>query len=208
MVFVIDNSGSMGGPSMAQAKASLIYALDRLDPADRFNVIRFDDTMDVFFPDVVAADREHVTAAKTLVSNLEATGGTEMIPPLRAALRDATPDAKDTLRQVIFLTDGAIGNEQEMFNTLTAHARPLARVHGRHRLGAQLLSDDASGGTRARHLHQYRIGRAGRGPHARTLRQAREPGRHRHEGRLRPGASGSHARPPARRLSRRAGDAD
>jgi Ca-activated chloride channel family protein len=120
VVFVIDNSGSMGGPSMAQAKASLIYALDRLDPADRFNVIRFDDTMDIFFPDVVAADREHVTAAKTLVSNLEATGGTEMVPPLRAALRDGTPEAKDTLRQVIFLTDGAIGNEQEMFSTLTA----------------------------------------------------------------------------------------
>ena len=44
VVFVIDNSGSMGGPSMSQAKASLIYALDRLDPMDRFNVVRFDDT--------------------------------------------------------------------------------------------------------------------------------------------------------------------
>jgi Ca-activated chloride channel family protein len=127
VIFVIDNSGSMGGQSIAQAKASLLYALDRLDPADRFNVIRFDDTMDIFFPDVVPADREHVTAAKTLVSNLEANGGTEMIPPLKAALNDATPDAKDTLRQVIFLTDGAIGNEQEMFDVLT-------RTRGRSRV--------------------------------------------------------------------------
>jgi Ca-activated chloride channel family protein len=76
---------------MDQAKASLIYALDRLDPADRFNVIRFDDTMDIFFPDVVPASRENVVAARTLVGNLEATGGTEMIPPLRCATRRPTP---------------------------------------------------------------------------------------------------------------------
>ncbi len=53
-IFVIDNSGSMGGTSMVQAKASLLYALDRLKPADRFNVVRFDNTYDVLFPDSVA----------------------------------------------------------------------------------------------------------------------------------------------------------
>ncbi|MBV9561118.1 MAG: marine proteobacterial sortase target protein, partial [Bradyrhizobium sp.] len=42
VVFVIDNSGSMGGTSIEQAKASLIYALGRLQPNERFNVIRFD----------------------------------------------------------------------------------------------------------------------------------------------------------------------
>ncbi|CAN5443472.1 marine proteobacterial sortase target protein [soil metagenome] len=119
-IFVIDNSGSMGGPSMNQAKASLQYALDRLDPADKFNVIRFDDTMDTVFADAVEASPENINYAKTFVGRLEATGGTEMIPPLRAALRDARPDAKDRLRQVVFLTDGAIGNEQEMFDVLSA----------------------------------------------------------------------------------------
>ena len=44
VIFVIDNSGSMGGTSITQAKASLIYALGRLQPTDRFNVIRFDHT--------------------------------------------------------------------------------------------------------------------------------------------------------------------
>ncbi|MGE0005295.1 MAG: marine proteobacterial sortase target protein [Parvibaculaceae bacterium] len=119
VVFVIDNSGSMGGPSMSQAKASLIYALDRLDPMDRFNVIRFDDTMDVLFPDTVMASRDNVLAAKNFVGRLEASGGTEMIPPLRAALRDARPDERSTLRQVVFVTDGAIANEQEMFEVLS-----------------------------------------------------------------------------------------
>ena len=127
VVFVIDNSGSMGGPSMSQAKASLIYALDRLDPLDRFNVIRFDDTMDILFTDTVTASRDNVQSAKSFVGRLEASGGTEMIPPLRAALRDARPDDQTMLRQVVFITDGAIANEQEMFDVL-AMMRGRARV--------------------------------------------------------------------------------
>lgn len=119
VVFVIDNSGSMGGPSMNQAKASLLYALDRLDPMDRFNVIRFDDTMDILFTDTVTASRDNVQTAKNFVGRLEASGGTEMIPPLRAALRDQRPDDQTMLRQVVFITDGAIANEQEMFDVLS-----------------------------------------------------------------------------------------
>ena len=125
VIFVIDNSGSMGGTSMVQAKASLIYALGRLRPADRFNVIRFDDTMDTLFADTVPADGEHLGRARTFVSALEARGGTEMVPPMRAALTDRRGSdggfvRQDFVRQVVFLTDGAIGNEQQLFDTIAA----------------------------------------------------------------------------------------
>jgi Ca-activated chloride channel family protein len=118
VIFVIDNSGSMGGPSMDQAKSSLVYALSRLDPADRFNVIRFDDTMEQLFQSAVQASRDNIDLARSFTRKLEAEGGTEMVAPLRAALADSDPQSKDYLRQVIFLTDGAIGNEQEMFDIL------------------------------------------------------------------------------------------
>ncbi len=117
-IFVIDNSGSMSGDSMPQAKASLIYALDRLQPGDRFNVIRFDNTMDLVFPNVVEATRENIDFARTFVSRLDANGGTEMLAPLAAALNDQTPDDNGFLRQIIFLTDGSIGNEQQMFDMI------------------------------------------------------------------------------------------
>ncbi len=68
VIFVIDNSGSMGGTSIIQAKASLTYALGRLQPNDRFNVIRFDHTMDVLFPHPVPADAEHVASARMVLS--------------------------------------------------------------------------------------------------------------------------------------------
>jgi Ca-activated chloride channel family protein len=119
VIFVIDNSGSMGGTSIAQAKAGLLYGLRRLQPNDRFNVIRFDHTMDVLFADVVPADSEHLAQAEAFVTALQAQGGTEMIPPMRAALTDRQADG-NTVRQVVFLTDGCIGNEQQLFDTITS----------------------------------------------------------------------------------------
>ena len=119
-IFVIDNSGSMGGISMTQAKASLLYALDRLKPSDRFNVIRFDNTYDVLFSDSVPANTENVARAKAFVSALDARGGTEMVPAMKAALTDARATESNLLRQVVFLTDGAIGNDQQLLDTLAA----------------------------------------------------------------------------------------
>jgi Ca-activated chloride channel family protein len=120
IVFVIDNSGSMGGTSIAQAKASLLYGLAHLKPGDRFNVIRFDHTMDVLFADTVPADAEHLDRAKAFVSALQASGGTEMVPAMKAALTDRRDGDRSWLRQVVFLTDGEIGNEQQLFDTIAA----------------------------------------------------------------------------------------
>src|ERR1700761_6216915 len=121
VIFVIDNSGSMGGTSIMQAKASLTYALGRLQPNDRFNVIRFDHTMDVLFPGSVPADAAHISRATSFVSALQAAGGTEMVPAMRAALTDNDASSgSNYLRQVVFLTDGDIGNEQQLFETITA----------------------------------------------------------------------------------------
>lgn len=126
-IFVIDNSGSMDGPSMAQAKEALLLGLDTLTPQDRFNVIRFDDTFDMLFSAAVDADPEYLDRAKRFVASLSASGGTEMIPPLKAALYDRGGNDENRLRQVVFITDGAIGNEQGLFETLNRH-RGKSRV--------------------------------------------------------------------------------
>lgn len=119
MVFVIDNSGSMGGDSLREAKTSLLHALKTLRPQDHFNIIRFDDTMTQLFDHSVAATPDQVALASRFAAGLEADGGTEMLPALKAALADATASGgNDVLRQVIFLTDGEISNEQEMLSAL------------------------------------------------------------------------------------------
>lgn len=126
IVFVIDNSGSMGGMSILQAKTSLLFGLDHLQPGDSFNIVRFDDTMETVFPAAVQANGENIARAKAFVFGLEARGGTEMLPAMRAALTDNS-GRTDTLRQVVFLTDGAIGNEQQLFDAIVA-GRGRSRV--------------------------------------------------------------------------------
>ncbi|NLS17553.1 marine proteobacterial sortase target protein [Rhizobium sp. P40RR-XXII] len=125
VVFVIDNSGSMGGTSIEQARASLDYALSRLEPNDRFNVIRFDDTMTKFFPDSLTATSDNIASARRFVTGLEAAGGTEMLPPLHAALNDS--HQANGLRQVVFLTDGEVNNEQQLLDAI-AQSRGRSRI--------------------------------------------------------------------------------
>ena len=125
VVFVIDNSGSMGGTSIEQARASLDYALSRLEPNDRFNVIRFDNTITKFFSDSVMATAENIASARRFVTGLEAAGGTEMLPPLQAALDDS--HQASGLRQVVFLTDGEVSNEQQLLDAI-AKSRGRSRI--------------------------------------------------------------------------------
>ncbi len=114
-IFVIDNSGSMSGDSMDQAKQGLLLALDRLAPTDEFNIVRFDDTMELVFQAAVPANEQNLARARRFVSNLEANGGTEMLPALQAALVDNDRKNTEEVRQVVFITDGAIGNEDQLF---------------------------------------------------------------------------------------------
>jgi Ca-activated chloride channel homolog len=119
MIFVIDNSGSMSGKSMDEAKASLLNALSTLRPQDQFNVIRFDDTMTQLFEANVSASPEMIAKAQEFTKGLQASGGTEMLPALKAALASASSrkDGK-AVRQIIFLTDGSISNEKEMIEAI------------------------------------------------------------------------------------------
>jgi Ca-activated chloride channel family protein len=118
-VFIIDTSGSMGGPSIEQARQALVMAIDRLRPSDSFNVIEFNSTASRLFPRSRRADRDAVAEAKAWVRKLESTGGTEMLPALQLALENV--DAQASLRQVVFMTDGQVSNEQQLFAYLRAH---------------------------------------------------------------------------------------
>ncbi len=115
-ILVIDTSGSMGGASIRQAKAALRRALDSLGAGDRFNVIQFNSNTDQLFSDSRPANATNLAIARRYVDGLRAGGGTEMAPALAAALQAPTHDG--WLRQVVFLTDGAVGNEAALFGLI------------------------------------------------------------------------------------------
>ncbi len=116
LIFVIDTSGSMHGTSIEQAKRALTLALDGLKPTDRFNIIQFNSITHSIFPQSVTADSGRVRTAKSYVRSLKANGGTNMRPALEKALRATTSETH--LRQIIFITDGSVGNEQELYKLI------------------------------------------------------------------------------------------
>lgn len=118
VIFVLDTSGSMGGASIRQAKEALELALARLEPQDRFNVIEFNSSAQALFEAARAADADNLRAATRWVRALEARGGTEMAAALDLALDGA--ERPERVRQVIFLTDGAVGNEEHLFGLIRA----------------------------------------------------------------------------------------
>jgi Ca-activated chloride channel homolog len=116
VIFIIDTSGSMGGESIVQAKASLIFALDHLNTQQKFNIIEFNSIHRSLFTQSKPATIEYKQQALAFVKSLQASGGTEMAPALREAL--TFPVDPEYLRQVIFITDGAVSNENELFNII------------------------------------------------------------------------------------------
>jgi Ca-activated chloride channel family protein len=117
-ILIVDTSGSMKGPSMEQAKLALGHALGTLGARDRFNVVEFNSVTRPLYTAALPATAENVAHAQSWVRGLEAGGGTEMAPALQFAL-----DGRDTpgyLRQVIFITDGAVGNEEALFKLIEA----------------------------------------------------------------------------------------
>jgi len=116
VIFIIDTSGSMGGASIQQAKASLQMALKRLSNKDRFNIIAFNSSYSNLFYTPMYATKSNRQIASTFVHRLGAGGGTNMAPALEEAL--STKSEEGFLKQVLFITDGAVGNEDALFKLI------------------------------------------------------------------------------------------
>ncbi|MBO1255457.1 marine proteobacterial sortase target protein [Alteromonas sp. 5E99-2] len=115
VIYVIDTSGSMEGPSMTQAKQALSFAVNQLSPSDIFNIIQFDSKSETMWTQSQQASAQTKRQATQYISRLRADGGTEILPAMKLALENQY-ETENRIRQVIFITDGAIGNETELFS--------------------------------------------------------------------------------------------
>ena len=116
VVFILDRSGSMGGVSIRAARSALDAAIDRLAAQDRFNLIRFSNDTDTLFDQAMPASDTNRLFAKLFLRDTTADGGTVMRPALHAALNGDAAEGR--LKQVVFVTDGAVSNETELFRDI------------------------------------------------------------------------------------------
>jgi Ca-activated chloride channel family protein len=114
--FVLDTSGSMAGPKLAQAKKALQFCLANLGADDRFEIVRFSTEAETFFAGLVPADRTHLARALEFVDSLRPMGGTAIGDALGQALALRGGEGGGSRPyQVIFLTDGqpTVGETRE-----------------------------------------------------------------------------------------------
>ncbi len=115
-VFVLDCSGSMSGWPIEVAKRAMSRALTHLKPDDTFQIIRFSESASSLGAAMIPATAENVARGLQFVQSLHGSGGTRMVEGIKAALDFAHDPSRE--RVVSFMTDGFIGNENEIFSAV------------------------------------------------------------------------------------------
>ena len=117
MVFVLDTSGSMTGIPIEASKTFMTRALANLRPDDYFRIIRFGSDASEFASRPVRATAANVRSGLAFVKGLSTGGGTEVRNAISKAF--SMRQAADTMRIVVFLSDGYIGNEADVLRLIS-----------------------------------------------------------------------------------------
>ena len=108
-VFLLDRSGSMGGPRIEKAKDALILFLKSLPEDSYFNVISFGSSQQKMFNKSKKYAKDTLDKAITSIRPMGANlGGTVIYEPLREILEEKVN--KGYPKHVFLLTDGGVSN--------------------------------------------------------------------------------------------------
>ncbi len=122
LIFVVDNSGSMHGTPIDTAKGTVRKALENLGPRDSFQIIRFSEQASALGAAPLANTPSNIKRGVQYIDDMHGTGGTQMIEGIKAALgmpkNAGIERSADSMRVVLFLTDGYIGNETQIFGEI------------------------------------------------------------------------------------------
>lgn len=116
LVFVLDTSGSMHGIPLDTARGAIRRALAEVGPDDTFQIISFAGTATQLAEAPLTNTAENRERALQFLDSTQGGGGTEMLAGVTAAL--ARPADPKRLRMVLFMTDGYIGAETQIFSAI------------------------------------------------------------------------------------------
>jgi Ca-activated chloride channel homolog len=119
LVFVLDTSSSMRGAPLTKAKELVRRMLWTLRADDTYQIVRFADRSSALGPAMIANKPKNIGLTLDWLGKLEAAGGTEVVEGISAAL--ALPHDPLRVRLVVFVSDGYVGNEDEILATVGKH---------------------------------------------------------------------------------------
>ncbi len=109
--FILDVSGSMGGHKIATLADGVNRVLGKMNPADRFRIVTFNNSARDFTGGYVTATAENVQNWIARIKGLQAEGGTNLFAGLEEGYRRLDDDRTSG---VILVTDGVanVGNTE------------------------------------------------------------------------------------------------
>jgi Ca-activated chloride channel family protein len=100
---VLDRSGSMAGDRLGGAILALLGLVDRLDPADNFGLVAFDDRVELTVPAGALADKR---AARRAIAAVAARGGTDLSAGYLRGVQEARRVTGPGGATVLLISDG------------------------------------------------------------------------------------------------------
>jgi Ca-activated chloride channel family protein len=117
--FLLDCSGSMEGDSIREAKSALEISLRALPEGSYFNIVRFGSQYESLYRAARELNTSTFEEARTYLTRADADlGGTELFAPLEYILN---APLKRTRRAILLITDGEVGNEEEIIGLMDSH---------------------------------------------------------------------------------------
>ncbi|MBC1241332.1 VIT domain-containing protein [Nostoc sp. 2RC] len=127
VVFLVDTSGSQSGDPLKKCQELMRRFINGLNPNDTFTILDFSDKVRQLSKKPLPNTAENRAKAIAYINNLQAAGGTEMLSGIRTAIKFPTPAGR--LRSVVLLTDGYIGNENEILAEVQKHLQVGNRLY-------------------------------------------------------------------------------
>ncbi|MFN6537111.1 MAG: VIT domain-containing protein [Nostoc sp. EkiNYC01] len=127
VVFLVDTSGSQSGDPLQKCQELMRRFINGLNPNDTFTILDFSDKVRQLSKKPLPNTAENRTKAIAYINNLQAAGSTEMLSGIRTAINFPTPTGR--LRSVVLLTDGYIGNENEILAEVQQHLQVGNRLY-------------------------------------------------------------------------------
>ncbi len=121
LIFIVDTSGSMSGFPIEKSKEAMRKLIKGMRSSDTFNVVRFAGDTGTLWNRPKSYTSANAEEAMQYVDNLQGGGGTEMRQGILEAL--GQPAVDGYLRLAFLLTDGYVGDEERILQTIEQERR-------------------------------------------------------------------------------------
>jgi Ca-activated chloride channel family protein len=128
VVFLMDTSGSQSGDPILKSRELMRRFINGLNPNDTFTIVDFSSTTRQLSRVPLQNNLANRQKAMKYIDQVDANGGTELMNGINVATN--FPAASDgRIRSVVLITDGYIGNDNEVIAAVQKNLKPGNRLY-------------------------------------------------------------------------------